>query len=101
MVAAVLVAGLDAGIEPAGGDLERVTAALGEAARFAAKTAARGAIWLAIHRGWAGGERSAGAVAAPVPGSWSLSCGPWSAPRRARSGPAGAGGWPACRDRAR
>jgi hypothetical protein len=52
VAAAVLVAGT----EPAGGDLERATAALGEAGHIALKTAAKGAIWLAAHHGSAAGE---------------------------------------------
>jgi hypothetical protein len=59
MAAAVLVAGADAGSEPAGGHLEKATAALGEAGRFATKIAAKGAIWLAVHHGSDVSERSA------------------------------------------
>jgi hypothetical protein len=54
MAALVLAAGVDLGVEPTGGDLDQVTAALGEAGRFTVKTAAKGAIWLAIHHGSAG-----------------------------------------------
>src|SRR5262245_47841898 len=54
IAAAVIVASMNAGIEAAADDLKSAAAVVSDAA----KVAARGARWLAIHYGSTGGERA-------------------------------------------